>query len=550
MRYKSTLSLLILISAAFFFPHLALADNAQGEVQLIVDFVDGHEVTVFLPEQSNPTSLVAAIEGILNTRLQLQESWLDAEGGEVWLYSSPGLLPRFGLTKQVQWDLSPLLSASAQTGLDRLDAFLVVGTAGGLLNFDVAVNDQHGPAELSGIDGWEMWWGFGLTPGGSAPDLFTSIMLRVDWSPISWLPVLIPLAAALLLLLLGNRLSLAAFHRVSKLLYFCSLLAGLFAAYLMNWHGMLSYLGLTAAGSWSSVMLVAVLLSFWTQVTIGLPASRIAARLAGQAWTLKAYLHRTRLLALVLLVLLGSGAILGLTTALLAGVSVWLALGFLLLTSALVLWWLNYLILHLAYRARRWDEPEATQLVEQLARAFQIAPPKLYLVENKKAGFANAYAVGHRSPRIYVTEMLWERLDEAECRFIMAHELAHLKLGHVPKIYLGMLIPLWLVVLSVASFLWTASLWLPLLALAAAYLVNFLIALPNRRNYELAADQLAVQLTGDADAAAAALLALQAANRGFRTNTRTHPAIAARVEALRGSSISPWTDITSMERRS
>ncbi|GAB4563370.1 MAG: M48 family metallopeptidase [Haliangiales bacterium] len=69
------------------------------------------------------------------------------------------------------------------------------------------------------------------------------------------------------------------------------------------------------------------------------------------------------------------------------------------------------------YRSLRW----ACQILD-------LDEPELYVALNP---MPNAYTYGHTKPFIVLTSGLVDMLDDEECFFVLAHELGHIKAGHV-----------------------------------------------------------------------------------------------------------------------
>ncbi|RYG32231.1 hypothetical protein EON81_21115, partial [bacterium] len=138
-----------------------------------------------------------------------------------------------------------------------------------------------------------------------------------------------------------------------------------------------------------------------------------------------------------------------------------------------------------------------------------------------------------------------EQLTPAEVDYLIAHELAHKKLGHLKKRLFWTLAPTALAIVPILSFVFGRSSagFSPMLAFSPLLMV-LLLMVPQHffvrhmmRQQEFEADRLAVETTGDRAAALSSLrkITLNDASPGIHdTDMLSHPAVAARLEAMRG----------------
>jgi Zn-dependent protease with chaperone function len=172
--------------------------------------------------------------------------------------------------------------------------------------------------------------------------------------------------------------------------------------------------------------------------------------------------------------------------------------------------------------------PLRDRLISLAAKAgVQIG--QLYVVPMRRVRMANAFAV--RRDIVMVTDWLVEHLDRREVDAVLAHELAHLKLGHPRK--------LGLVALAGAGVSATA---MAVTGVSGAVALGTLVAVVATRfvsrRFELQADALGVRLCGDPEASITGLVRLTRLNHvplsWSRNSERalTHPSTLRRIEAI------------------
>lgn len=71
--------------------------------------------------------------------------------------------------------------------------------------------------------------------------------------------------------------------------------------------------------------------------------------------------------------------------------------------------------------------PKLLGMLQQACLTLGVQEPELYVQQ----GGVNAYTAGHKSPYIVVQTGLLELLEDAEIMAVLAHELGHIKCGHV-----------------------------------------------------------------------------------------------------------------------
>lgn len=76
------------------------------------------------------------------------------------------------------------------------------------------------------------------------------------------------------------------------------------------------------------------------------------------------------------------------------------------------------------------------QIFRECVRDLDIYPePKLFVEQNP---IANSYGLGREHPYIVINTGILDLLNEAEIRFVLAHELGHIKCGHTILIQMAM----------------------------------------------------------------------------------------------------------------
>lgn len=161
------------------------------------------------------------------------------------------------------------------------------------------------------------------------------------------------------------------------------------------------------------------------------------------------------------------------------------------------------------------------QEILQLAERAEVPVEQVYEVDmSRKTNALNAYVNGiGNNTRVVLWDTTLQKLKEDEVLFIMAHEIGHYVLNHMIWLFLGT-IGMVLAALLVLAYLsnWVirrfGHLWgishikeissLPLILLLISILSFLSMPVQNAvsRQYELAADQYAMEMMKDPDAAA------------------------------------------------
>ncbi len=532
------LLLTVLICSNYSIPQALATEGA--EVELIIDYIYRHQVTVIIPEGVSPEPLADFLSEITASPLYLEGDWSEGDGTHVWLYSAPQLTPGIGPRKAVLWDTTELADTAARLGLTAgTSLFLVVNQPQGMLSYDVYVNDEGYELFPVAADEHEVWWGFGLQPGGVAPKLSVLIWLKplLNWLTLS--PFWIPLLGASALWMLAPRMCYLRFRRAHLIVSWLVLGVMLLTVNLMQWQAVLSLLLGSPSGfrGQLSFLLVTAISFVWVSFWIRMPMHHRQARQRGQRWTIGRYWQDNwRLLVGFLLLLAATTLWFGLVDLLYRhGLAIALFGG--LLALSLMFWLAAEFAPYIRYGRQPWREPQLDGLLGLLSERLQLPSPPLYSVPSSLVWQANAFASGMLFPRVHVTQMLWHTLAPRERQFILAHELAHIRRRDPWRLFALYALPAWLaasglILLEAVAADWALMVAVVLLLVAALFVL--LVALPERRKSELAADSLAVQATGDPAAAASALHRVQRVSQGglIRRLLRTHPTLETRLEAL------------------
>jgi heat shock protein HtpX len=209
------------------------------------------------------------------------------------------------------------------------------------------------------------------------------------------------------------------------------------------------------------------------------------------------------------------------------------------IAAAMNLWayWFSDKMVLRMYRAQQVDAASAPQLyniVQELAQRAQLPMPKVYLIDEEQP---NAFATG-RNPgnaAVAATTGILRILNTRELRGVMAHELAHVKhrdilISTISATVAG-------AISSIANFGMMfgahrndqghsnpfSGLLMMIVAPIAAMLIQFAIS----RSREFEADRGGAEISGDAEALAAALEKIHRYAQGIPMPTaEAHPATA------------------------
>lgn len=174
-----------------------------------------------------------------------------------------------------------------------------------------------------------------------------------------------------------------------------------------------------------------------------------------------------------------------------------------------------------------------TASVIESASLIGLPPPQAFVIPPMATVPYNCLA---HPKGLYISSLMLQDFPEEERKFIICHELAHIKLGHIKVRQTLRSIYIILLVLSVAcmklfpdAFWWTIGFVVTLILFTKVY-VNSLYP-----RHEFEADALAVKVMANPQAAASCLNRLSV-NSAFpklmELDTPTHPSISKRIVAM------------------
>lgn len=542
MRKIAGQLLAVLVLVTYLVLPAPLAEAADSaDIELVIDYLNRHQVTLIIPEGLPPDALREQVSNMVASPLILQSDWDAEDGMHIWLYDAPQLVTGGGAQKAELWDCGQLAAAAAASGLSGgVNLFLVVNQPAGAMSYDVYVSDQGTELSPVAADGLEIWWGFGLRPDGPAPILSLLIWLRPLINLITLAPLWVPFLICCLLLAFSRQLSLRAFGRLQQMVSWSVILLSVLLAFLLQWQGVFAFLLGSPAGlpGLLSLLLTAFVPFAWAALLLRLPWHRRLARERQRRWTLRLYLADSwRLLVGFLTIGLMTFGWFAAVEAW-ARTNLWLSIGGGLLLMALLVGILIEGGMVLRFGRRPATDFGAEAMIRSLSARLRISPPRLHFIPVDKLPQANAFAAGLLFPRVYVTELLWDSLNQTEQQFILAHELAHTQRRDTLRLFALFLLPVWLLASSLILLLFLEDNWAlgaagGLLLAAVAFTLG--VTMPIRRSLELRADELALQATGDLLAAETALRRMHGEVQPSKRLSRpaTHPNLVSRLERLR-----------------
>jgi Zn-dependent protease with chaperone function len=205
------------------------------------------------------------------------------------------------------------------------------------------------------------------------------------------------------------------------------------------------------------------------------------------------YPHEHLILGLTIILVLGVIALTVPATLCLSGVFVMVILVISYLTSQSQ----HQSLMSGAYRVTSETTPDLANLVTETANQLQVKDLDVFLLRDK---VINAYTFGLTVPKtIVLFSALFETMDRDELKFIIGHEMGHIKLGHT----------------------WLNSLIGGMAGIPSSMSASFILVLAFRwwnRACELSADRAGLLLCGKPEKAISALVKLVAGNLEGSTN--------------------------------
>ena len=224
-----------------------------------------------------------------------------------------------------------------------------------------------------------------------------------------------------------------------------------------------------------------------------------------------------------------------------------------------VQWVVPIWILPLFYRFTALEEGQLRQTILAYAESVDFPLRDLYVVDgSRRSSKANAFFTGMgANRRVVLFDTLIEKHSEEELTAVIAHEIGHYRLGHIPwmltvsLLHTGLLFALLGLVmpqegLYEAFFVASPSVHAGLVFFSLLYapveLVLSVVAQAFSRRHEYQADAFAARTTGSAAPLAAALRRLSADQLAHPSPHRlwvalhaSHPPLALRLRALEES---------------
>ncbi len=141
--------------------------------------------------------------------------------------------------------------------------------------------------------------------------------------------------------------------------------------------------------------------------------------------------------------------------------------------------------------------PEILNALRQLESKLNVRIDGVYLLNRGlERAEVNAYQVGLRKFKIFITERLLSALKTEELVAVLAHEVAHAQKRHTLKVFLGSLLVVVIEVIIALLLLRKATIVDALLiASGAAWLIDILLRALNRK-FEYEADLIAAKIVG------------------------------------------------------
>lgn len=186
-------------------------------------------------------------------------------------------------------------------------------------------------------------------------------------------------------------------------------------------------------------------------------------------------------------------------------------------------------------------EPSLISDIRTIAERAGVTVTEVFLMKTKRARMANAMISGLFSRRLYLTDYLIGRLSRDEILAVIAHEIGHIKKGHLLALTGLMLVMVVVVAVPLVGgarvlirFGSLGAALVYLIALAVTILLTRLLA----RAFERSADRMMVRLTGDPRPAITALFKIGRLNtlplRWARSDEplKSHPSISGRIRLI------------------
>ena len=265
-----------------------------------------------------------------------------------------------------------------------------------------------------------------------------------------------------------------------------------------------------------------------------------------------------RIKALIINLLFGAG-LLSLVLLLMekGGARWWLYAFFAVSAVQLVMLWIYPLVIMPWFNKFTPVPDDLAEDVAALAGAVRFPLKQVFSMDgSRRSAHANAFIIGLTGARkIVLFDTLIEKVSRAQLLAVLAHELGHFKLGHLPKRMALTLVSMFALFFGIAVLRETPAVYpglgfsapsdaaavvvFSLLIAEIAAPFGFLMRILSRRD-EYAADRFAVETVQNGDDLADALIALKKQNlsspgshKWYRAYHNSHPALRDRLAAIR-----------------
>lgn len=198
-------------------------------------------------------------------------------------------------------------------------------------------------------------------------------------------------------------------------------------------------------------------------------------------------------------------------------------------------------LLRLVHPTSPLKEPGLLAAIRGMTERAGVAFTEVLLMRTKRARVADAMVSGLFSCRLYLTDYLLSRLTRDEILAVIAHEIGHIKRGHLLALTGLMLVMIVVVAVPLVGGAGVLERLGPVVT-AGAYLGALVVTLLVTRlvagRFERSADRTMVKLIGDARPAITALFKIARLNtlplRGARSDEplKSHPSISRRIRMI------------------
>ncbi len=90
--------------------------------------------------------------------------------------------------------------------------------------------------------------------------------------------------------------------------------------------------------------------------------------------------------------------------------------------------------IYLARDARKLDDRKLIENLRKLEMKMGLENVEYYVIKGRKLKIVNAIQAGIKKYRVFIYDYLLDNLTTEECTAVIAHELAHIKMGHLIRV--------------------------------------------------------------------------------------------------------------------